>query len=114
MSISDDLKDALDLVDETIELVENTKDDHPKPEERRRLGRELERLNSKRGLLQAKFDASRNAGSAVKGPTTTQVAQVASLSNQVAAAAAQADTFSAAIAVAGKVFDLAGEIITHA
>ena len=111
MAISDDYKDALDLVDEAIEFTRNALDDHPPLNEKRLLQDALDALNIKRGVLQARFNQAKNAATAVVGPTPDQIARVATLSNEVESATRDALVASASVALATKVLDLATSIV---
>jgi len=110
---ADDLHDALDLLDDTIALVRKALNHNPSDSERRDLEQLLLRLKSERGVLQAEFDFVLDKDTEVQAPSTTQVAAVADLSNKVAQATQQANLSSDAVALAGKVFDLATSIVTH-
>lgn len=108
------LKKVLDLLDDAIALVRKALVNNPGDAERRSLERLLLRLESERGVCQAEFNAELAKESNVQGPTPEQVKEISTLSNKVAQAAQGAIVASNAIVLAGKVFDLATSMITHA
>jgi ATP-dependent Clp protease ATP-binding subunit ClpA len=108
-----DLHKAVDLLDDAIALVRKALNHNPSDSERRDLEQILLRLESERGVLQAEFDSALEEDTEVQAPSTTQIATVADLSDKVAQATQQANLSSEAIALGGKVFDLATSIVTH-
>jgi hypothetical protein len=110
---ADDLHDALNLVDHAIALVRKALNHNPTDSERRDLQTLMFRLESERAVLQAGFDAALAEDTAVLAPSPEQVAKVASLAGDVSRATQHANLSSDAIALGGKVFDLATEIVTH-
>ena len=109
-----DLKKVLDLLDDAIALVRKALVGNPGDAERRALEQLLLRLGSERGVQQAEFDAELAGETGVQGPKPAQVAKVSALSDEVAQATQGAILASEAIALGGKVFELATSIITHA
>ena len=107
------LHDALDLLDDAIGLVRKALNHNPSDDERRDLEQLQLRLEAERAVLQAEYDAALDGGTAVQAPSTEQVNKVATLSGQVATATKQANLASDAIALGGKIFDLATEIVKH-
>lgn len=114
MAIVDDLHDALDLVEDAIALVRKALNHNPSDGERRDLEQLLLRLEAERGVLQSEFDAADEGETLVQGPTATQMKAVAALAAKVDTATKQANLSANAIALGGKVFDLATAIVKHA
>lgn len=109
-----DLHAVVDLLDDAIALVKKALNHNPTVAEERDLEQILLRLEAERSVLQAEYDDALEGATGVQGPTPAQVQQVADLSNQVATATTQAQLSSDAIALGGRIFDLAGKIVKHA
>jgi hypothetical protein len=113
MAVIDDLHDSLDLVEDAIGLVRKALNHNPPDGERRDLEQILLRLEAERGVLQAEFDAAAEGTTEVQGPTAAQMKAVAAFAAKVDAATKRANLSSDAIALGGKIFDLATAIVKH-
>lgn len=105
------LGEVLSLVFSAIEIAEKGLLCNPSVEEGRKLNEQLNDLQQKRAILQAKIDALIAGSVRIAEPTAEQVAEISRLTGQVEALTSRALTASAAVAFSSRVLTVATEAL---
>lgn len=100
------LSQLSDLMDDAVLMIDLRLDDNPSPENRRLLWEERDRLVREKAVVESKISALLDAP-VIDPPNPQQVSAMAALTAEVERALHAAQAASAALALSGRVFEIA-------
>ena len=101
------LSDAYELIEDAIVLAKNGLLENPTPEERRSLDKQILELAERSAIVEAKMLAARRGEERIAMPSKTQLDSIAVLTGEVEALRNQSVAAADAIALAGRVLEMA-------
>lgn len=102
---------AIELVDDTLAMIDMALNNNPNVEEERALRRLTLRLEAERAVLEAELDAALDGNAVAQGPTPEQLAAIVSLVEKVEAATNQRAATSAVLTLGANSLGLVTDVV---
>lgn len=104
---------AIELMDDTLAMVDMALNNNPSADEERALRRRKLRLEAERAVLEAELDVALDGNAVAQGPSPAQLAAIVLLVEQVEAATNQRAAASSVLSLASKALALITDVVTN-